>query len=481
MNELIEFSYEHIPTVLAFSNDDRRVRVIVGPVGSAKSSGCVMEILYRAMQQKPDARGVRRSRWAVVRNHFPELRSTTIKTFHDWIPPRIFGEYKETKHEYWITNIPMADGTKIECEIIYIALDDAADVAKLLSLELTGAWLNEVREIPQIIFDTIESRCGRYPSMKDGGCTWYGVIADTNAPDEDHWLAKLEQKIRTDPEIAEKYAVYRQPSGVSDEAENLPNLPPTYYKDMMIGKDKEWIDVYVHAKNGYLRDGKPVYLNYNDAIHTSPTIIEPVKSAPLILAFDFGLNATCVISQYLKSGRLQTIDEYVGEDIAIRRLIREVLKPVLNTKYRGMELIITADPAGTKRSDTDEKSCFQELRESGLKVTNPAPSNAWMPRFMAVDSFLTRTLGDGKPAYQLSPNCEILRRGFISKYRRKRLGIYGSDMYREQAEKTIESHPHDCLQYTAMVCENTNRILTRREQRRMGEEKPSRKSIGAWT
>ena len=30
-------------------------------------------------------------------------------------------------------------------------------------------------------------RVGRYPSMKDGGCTWTGVIADTNAPEEDHW------------------------------------------------------------------------------------------------------------------------------------------------------------------------------------------------------------------------------------------------------------------------------------------------------
>ena len=30
-------------------------------------------------------------------------------------------------------------------------------------------------------------RVGRFPSMRDGGATWYGVIADTNAPEEDHW------------------------------------------------------------------------------------------------------------------------------------------------------------------------------------------------------------------------------------------------------------------------------------------------------
>ena len=30
-------------------------------------------------------------------------------------------------------------------------------------------------------------RVGRYPSMRDGGPSWYGVIADTNAPDSEHW------------------------------------------------------------------------------------------------------------------------------------------------------------------------------------------------------------------------------------------------------------------------------------------------------
>ena len=30
-------------------------------------------------------------------------------------------------------------------------------------------------------------RVGRYPSMRDGGPSWTGVIADTNAPEEDHW------------------------------------------------------------------------------------------------------------------------------------------------------------------------------------------------------------------------------------------------------------------------------------------------------
>ena len=439
-----------------------------------------MEILYRAMHQPPSPDGVRRSKWAVVRNSYTELRTTTIKTMHEWIPPRIFGNYVETKHEYRITNIPMSDGTTVECEILYVPLDDDQDVSRLLSLDLTGAWLNEVREIPKIIFDNIDARCGRYPPKKDVGPYWYGVIADTNPPDEHHWLVKLEEEIHTNPEVAKKYAIYRQPSGVSPEAENIPNLRDNYYQDIMVGKDPEWVNVYVHGKNGFLRDGKPVYGNFSDQLHTSKTIIQPVKGQSLILGFDFGLNATCVIAQYLNTGRLNILEEFVGEDIAIRRLVMEVVRPVLNTKYRGYSLMITADPAGNKRSDTDEKSCFTELRSLGLRITHPAPSNSWMPRFMAVDSFLTRTIANGEPALQVSPNCELIRRGFISRYRRKKVGVIGSNMFREQAEKSIESHPHDCIQYIAMVCENTNRLVERAERARTTVVQTRKPSMKAW-
>ena len=59
------------------------------------------------------------------------------------------------------------------------------DVKKLLSLELTGVWVNEAREIPKSIIDAVTMRCGRFPSMREGGPSWSGVICDTNAPEED--------------------------------------------------------------------------------------------------------------------------------------------------------------------------------------------------------------------------------------------------------------------------------------------------------
>ena len=67
-------------------------------------------------------------------------------------------------------------------EVLFRALDRPADVKKLLSLELTGAWVNEAREVPKAIIDGLQGRVGRYPSMREGGCTWSGLMMDTNPP-----------------------------------------------------------------------------------------------------------------------------------------------------------------------------------------------------------------------------------------------------------------------------------------------------------
>lgn len=39
-----------------------------------------------------------------------------------------------------------------------------------LSLELTGAWVNEAREIPWAVIKALQGRVGRFPAVTDGGC-----------------------------------------------------------------------------------------------------------------------------------------------------------------------------------------------------------------------------------------------------------------------------------------------------------------------
>ncbi len=232
----VSVDYEAPPIVRRFMDSGAFVRAIVGPVGSGKSSGCILEILARACEQKPGHDGVRRTRFAIIRNTYPELRDTTRKTFSAWIPAEL-GKWHEQSFTF---HMRFGD---VDCEVLFRALDRPEDVKKLLSLELTGAYINEAREIPKSVVDVLQSRVGRYPSKKDGGPTWFGVWMDTNPWPTTSELYKLFSEQRP-----EGFELFEQPSGLAENAENVENLPAGYYERLCNGKDQAWVDEYVKAK-----------------------------------------------------------------------------------------------------------------------------------------------------------------------------------------------------------------------------------------
>ena len=65
-------------TLKNFLKNDNFFRGVRGPVGSGKSVACCIEIFKRALQQKPNHEGKRKSRWAVIRNTNPILKTTTL-------------------------------------------------------------------------------------------------------------------------------------------------------------------------------------------------------------------------------------------------------------------------------------------------------------------------------------------------------------------------------------------------------------------
>ena len=112
-----KLNYNTTPTLAKFHKSDAFVRGVKGPIGSGKSVGCCLEIFIRAQQQAPSIDGIRRTRWAVVRNTGPELETTTIKTWLDWFPEEVFGKMNRKP--------PITHRVKIqdiELEIIFLAL-----------------------------------------------------------------------------------------------------------------------------------------------------------------------------------------------------------------------------------------------------------------------------------------------------------------------------------------------------------------------
>lgn len=478
------------PQSLAFHQSDAFVRGLMGPVGSGKSSSCCMEIFTRALAQKPSPDGKRRSRWAAIRNTYGELKSTTIKTWSDWFEGMQSIKW-DTPIVSTISMPDLGDGTGLELEVLFLALDRPDDVKKLKSLELTGAWLNEASELEQTVLDMATQRVGRYPSKHlHGGASWTGVIMDTNPPDDDSWWYVLAEKdgsteqgaqLLASTKAAEEmlresgmlgadqplFEFFKQPGGlfkVMDKespdfgkhkpnplAENIRNLSDgySYYLKQLAGKKESYIKVFLRGEYGSTLSGKPVYPEFNEVMHLSDKPLVANPGLPLILGFDFGLTPACIIGQMSPKGQLLILDEIIGESMGIRTLYVSAVLPVINAKYSSFRLQAVGDPSGVSRSDTDEKSCFEELEECGL-ICEPASSNKWLPRRDAVAFFLERLTSAG-PGILVDPSCPVLIKGFRGGYRYERLQVTGHEtLYKDRPKKDKFSHPHDGLQYLAL-------------------------------
>ncbi len=382
---------------------------------------------------------------------YRQLEDSTILTFLNWFPSPIAGKYTQDDHTYRMDRL-LPDGTRLNAEFRFRSLDRPDDVSNLLSTEYTGAYFNELREISKYIFDNMDSRIPRFPPHGEEGATWYGIVADTNPPDTDHWLWKLaEEKIPSDPILQGKYKIFQQPSGLSPEAENIPNLVPGYYQDIMIGKDPEWIKVYVMGEYGYVGTGQPVYRNYSDSVHCAKEPIKPMAGVPLILGFDAGLMPAVVICQMIPQGQFRILHEFPGQDLGMRKLLKDYVKPFLFTNYQGFAIVASGDVP--KRAETDEGTTYGEFRDIlGVSPRKPR-SNALAPRIGAIDLLLTSTCYNGQPKFQLSPNCRMLRKGFISEYRRERVQVVGMDRMKDIPEKNDYSHIMEAAQYAALYAE----------------------------
>ena len=435
-------TYIASPTMAKFHKSDAFVRSLFGPIGSGKSVACVAEMMRIScfVQQPTPGTNVRESRWVVVRNTYRELMDTTIQTFFDWVPEHTGVFLKQDLKFTFKQALP--DGTIVKAEFLFRALDKPDDIKKLLSLEVTGGWLNEAREIPKAIMDMLIGRLGRYPRKVDGlgGATRYCLLMDTNPPDSDHWYYKLfeEQK-------PEGYEIFYQPSGLSPEAENIKNLPDGYYQKMQAGKDQEWINVYVHGQYGFVQDGKPVWPEYKDDFHhTDKEIIIP-KSLTIHVGIDFGLTPAAIFGVRTPTDQIIAFDELVAEDMDARTFGR-LLKQKINSEYSGYNFIFTGDPAGDFRAQSDSSTPFMMLAAEKIPAA-PAWTNDPVIRIGAAAAPMKRLDSAGNPGFLVGPKCKVLRKALSGGYKYRRIKVAGDERYHDVPDKNRYSHPADGFQY----------------------------------
>ena len=126
------------PVASAFYLDNHEVAAIMGPVGSAKTTTAANRLTRHAYEQRP-YEGIRRTRFAIVRNTGPQLVDTTMKSWFKLFPTdNKFRKWTSTTKTQTWRFIPKGGKEIIHSEFLFRALDDEDDVANLLSLEVTG-------------------------------------------------------------------------------------------------------------------------------------------------------------------------------------------------------------------------------------------------------------------------------------------------------------------------------------------------------
>jgi hypothetical protein len=280
---------------------------------------------------------------------------------------------------------------------------------------------------------------------------------DTNPPDDDSWIYRYFEVER--PEIA---AIFKQPSGMSPEAENieaLRKLTPDYYRRLAIGKTPEFVNVYIHGQYGFVKEGRPVYDQvFNPALHVADKPLPPITGGDYIIGFDFGLTPAAVVCQVTARGHVHILEEFVSDSMGIERFLTDMLLPAIAMRYKG-KIICVGDPAGQQRAQTDEKTCFEVIRAKGIKI-EAARSNDLAGRLGAVEGLLGR-LTDGKATLQVSPGCRRLIKGFNGGYCYRRINTGSGDKYTDRPDKNEYSHIHDALQYACMYMSDSARRQAR--------------------
>lgn len=482
-------------TVEHFMLSESFVRFILGPVGSGKTTGTMFEVFRRCCEQTPSPDGIRRTRWVIVRNTLAQMKQTILKDVETW-----FGAFAYFKSSENVIQIRCGD---VWSDWYLIPLDDPINQQRLLSLQLTGAWINEFIEIDPDLIPAIAGRCGRYPSAAQGGPSWFGIVGDSNMPNTgSRWHELLD--VETPPD----WGVFIQPGGLADDAENLDYLTQTaatlclplghperlargreYYERLArSGQSPNWVKRYVNAQYGDDPEGTAVFReSFNRDFHVSKERLIPSVGLPLMVGQDFGRNPCALIAQENHRGQIMILEEVISENMGLELHVDTALRPALNRDedYLGKKVIVVGDPSGVSANSITELNSFQYLEGAGF-TAYPAPTNDIPPRLAAVEALLNSNIS-GRPRLIIDgARCPRLVQALHSKY------LFGKRKDGENRPYPEKKHPWsdvaDALQYIALCVQGgyqqaIREDMMRRQMRAGGSvvRRPPRVSRKAWT
>lgn len=328
----LNINYDPNPSQSAFHSSNATYKGMVGALGSGKSSTLCVEGLALSLEY-PGNVGL------IARKTLPELRTTTMRRFLDYIPDNMVEKYNKSEREIYIR-------TGAKPSLVHFGPLD--EINRYKSLEL--GWF-AIDEADETSLDQWLVLCGR---LRLKNVPLRGMLA-TNPTSPQHWIHDLFVK-----EMKPGYELFR-----SKTSDNAANLPPDYIKRLTDTYDEDWKRRYLDGEFGILQTGDPVFVDFRQKIHVAH-LHQPTQGIDMVRGWDFGKRHPCVVFVQiddLSRHRIYHTVKVENEDIYA---FRDRILAISQKMYPTHRFVDYCDPSGKNEKDSG-KSSISVLRERGIK------------------------------------------------------------------------------------------------------------------
>lgn len=445
--------HKPLPTHNRVHFDKREIIAVVGPWGSGKSTIGAIELAGHCRKYKCDG--------LVVRDTYPALRDSCVKKWVELFEGQ--GEMHMGPPPTWVWTNEMKGQ-----EVLFRSAENPEDIQKFGSVEVGGAWLEEVTPglmpggafnlgmSPEVLSGVLgrirkwgEHERGPECAPEGKACNHKKLLVTALPPPTTrHWFHKLFydkvpflSTVNKDviEELFNQIALYR-----INPDENALHLPENYYQlQTAFLTSEDQVQRFIKGEVGSAYSYAGVYAEqWNDEQHINPKI--DATPGPMILGIDGGLDASAIWLQLQESGRLFVLAELCTHGLGLEDF-GMLVQQKGNQLFGPRSYDVWTDPAIFSRSQNNARDGSWYLNQAGL-TAKPSVQKPDV-RIGAVRSWLGR-FGRFGPLVQVHPRCEILIEGFRGAYRWK---LSGGVPIVGVFEKNEFSHPHDALQYPMAI------------------------------
>lgn len=326
----LALKYNPIEGQRQFHASNQRYKALVGALGSGKTAvGCVEGLTLSV--EFPGNVGL------ICRKSLPELKTTTLKRFFEFLPDPFIKSWNKTERELYIK-------TAGKPSLVHFGPLD--EISRYKSLELGWFFIDEADEISEDHWLTL---CGRL-RVKD--VPLYGMVA-TNPTSTNHWIYK-----RWVVNPSDGYEIFR-----SKTDDNALNLPEGYLEELRKTYPEDWQKRYLDGQFGVLQSGDPAFPDFNPVTHVRS--IKPIPGLPMIRGWDFGRRRPCVVwMQVTELGQVRIYKTLLGDNKDIYEF-RDMVIRSSQMHFNDFDYEDYCDIAGKQERDSGKPS-ITVLHEKGI-------------------------------------------------------------------------------------------------------------------